>query len=201
MSQTTVSAGGQAIGLAGQIADSREGRDIVSGFNMEATNQLPFGFGLRVQPGSNGDGFLLATGFSGLSPGLEVAGVNVFSFNHVKAGAADSAGNFAGDMGASGLLPKAGLQVMRQGRVIAPVEIAVVAGDRAWCRGVATGTSGSAAWQGIWSGTGYNLANEAAGSSYMIDCRKQGVFRSGTYTAADGITKVAILEVNFTGRP
>lgn len=200
MSQTTVSAGGQAIGVAGQLSDTGEGVDIVSGFNMEATNQIPFGFGLRVQPGSNGDGFLLATGFSGLSPGLDVAGINTFSFNHARVGVADSAGNFSGDMGASGLLPKAGLQVLRQGRIIVPVEIPVVAGDRPWCRGVATGTSSSAAFQGIWSGTGYNLANDAAGSSYMIDCRRQGVFRSGTYTAADGTTKVAILEVDFTNR-
>lgn len=198
MSQTTVSAGGQSIGVAGQIADSQDGTDIVSGFNMEATAQMPMGFGVRVQPGSNGDGFLLATGFSGLGPGTEIAGVNAFSYNHQRAGVADSAGTFAGDMGASGLLPKAGLQVLRRGRIIAPVEINVVAGDRAWCRGIATGSSSSAGMVGIWSGTGYNVAG--AGSSYMVDCRTQAVFRSGTYTAADGTTKVAILEVNFTNR-
>jgi hypothetical protein len=200
MSQTTVSSAGQAIGIAGQLADSGE-HDLVSGFNKEATAQIPFGFGLRVKPGSNGDEFLLASGFSGLAPGMEVAGLSVFSYNHHRVGPNDPAGNAAGDMGGSGLLPNAGLQVMRKGRAIVPVEIAVVAGDRAWCRGVATGTSGSAAWQGIWSGTGYNLANDAAGSSYMIDCRRQGVFRSGTYTAADGTTKVAILEVDFASRP
>jgi hypothetical protein len=198
MSQTTVSAGGQAIGLAGQVADSAEGRDIVSGFNKEATNQIGFGLGVRVQPGSNGDGFLLASGFSGGSPGMEVAGINVFSYNHMKQGAADPAGNFAGDLGGSGLLPNAGMQVGREGRFIVPVEIAVVAGDRAWCRGIATGTSSSANIQGIWAGTGYNAAG--TGSSYMIDCTRQGVFRSGTYTAADGVTKVAILETDFTNR-
>jgi len=196
MAQTTVSAGGQSIGVAGQLADSAEGRDVVSGFNKEATAQIPFGFGVRVQPGSNGDGFLLATGFSGGAPGTEVAGINVFSFNHFKQGAADPLGNFAGDLGGSGLLPNAGLQVLREGRVLVPVEINVVAGDRAWCRGIATGTTSNTA--GIWSGTGYNVAG--AGSSYMIDCTRQGVFRSGTYTAADGVTKVAVLEVDFTNK-
>lgn len=198
MSQTTVNAGGQAIGVAGQLADSGD-HDIVSGFNKD-TSQFPFGFGARVQPGSAGDAYLLATGFSGLSPGLEVAGVNLYGLNHHRAGSLDAAG-YQGDMGASGLLPNASMQVLRKGRVLVPVEIAVVAGDRAWCRGVATGSSGSAAWQGIWSGTGYNLVNDGAGSSYMIDCRRQGVFRTASYTAADGTTKVAVLEVDFTNRP
>jgi hypothetical protein len=197
MAQTTVSAGGQAIGLAGQIADSAN-PDVVSGFNKEATSQIPFGVGVRVQPGSNGDGFLLATGFSGGAPGTEIAGINIFGFNHFRQGAADPLGNFAGDLGGSGLLPNAGMQVMRDGRAIVPVEIAVVAGDRAWCRGIATGASSASNTVGQWAGTGYNTAGN--GSSYMIDCTRQAVFRSGTYTAADGVTKVAILECDFTNK-
>jgi len=195
MAQLTVPAGGQSIGVAGQLADSGK-PDVVSGFNKEASSQIPFGFGVRVQPGSNGDGFLLATGFSGGAPGTEVAGISIFSYNHFKQGAADPLGNFAGDLGGSGLLPNAGMQILREGRAIVPVEITVVAGDRAWCRGIATGTTSNTA--GIWSGTGYNVAG--AGSSYMIDCTRQGVFRSGTYTAADGVTKVAVLEVDFTNK-
>lgn len=185
MAQTTVSAGGQAIGVAGQIADSQED-DVVSGFNKD-TVQIPFGYGVRVQPGSNGDAFLLPTGFSTTS---EVAGVSVFSFNHMKQGAADPLGNFAGDMGGSGLLPNAGLQVLREGRVIVPVQDTVRAGDRPFCLGIATGNLSA----GLWAGSGY-------GASYHIDCTRQGVFRSGTYTAADGSTKVAILEVDFTNKP
>lgn len=196
MSQTTVSSGGQSIGVAGQIADSQEGRDTVSGFSKEpAGTQIPFGFGVRVQPGSNGDGFLLATGFSNIGLGFDVAGVNTFDFNHARAGVADSAGNFSGDLGASGLLPNASLQVTRRGRILVPVEINVVAGDRAWCRGVGTG----ALTPGSWAGTGYNVTTN--GSSYMLDVTRLGVFRSGTYTAADGTTKVAILDCDFTGRP
>lgn len=188
MSQTTVSAGGQSIGVAGQVADSGEGQDIVSGFNMESSAQIPFGFGLRVQPGSNGDGFLLPTGFS--TVGGDVAGISIFSFNHQKVGPADSAGIFAGDMGASGLLPKAGLQVMRKGRALVPVQDTVRAGDRPFCMGIGTG----ALTAGLWAGSGY-------GASYHIDCTRQGVFRSASYTAADGSTKVAVLEVDFTAKP
>lgn len=187
MSQTTVSSAGQAIGVAGQIADSGD-QDVVSGFNKEATNQIPFGAGVRVQPSSNGDGFLLPTGFS--TVGGDVAGISVFSFNHFKQGAADPAGNFAGDMGGSGLLPNAGLQVLREGRAIVPVQDNVRPGDRAFCVGIATGTL----FQGMWAGSGY-------GASYHIDCTRQGVFRSAAYTAADGTTKVAILEVDFTNKP
>jgi hypothetical protein len=194
MSQTVVSAGGQAIGVAGQLADSNQA-DAVSGFNKEATAQIPFGFGVRVQPGSNGDGFLLPTGFSSIGVGFDVAGVNIFNFNHAKAGTADSVGNFSGDVGGSGLLPNAGMQILRDGRVLVPVETAVVAGDRPYCRGIATG----AFTAGIWSGTGYNAAG--AQPSYHIDVTRQGVFRSGTYTAADGVTKVAILECDFTNKP
>lgn len=197
MAQTTVSAGGQAAGLAGQIADSAN-PDIVSGFNKESTSQIPWGCGVRVQPGSNGDGFLLATGFSGGAPGTEVAGINIFNFNHFRQGAADPLGNFAGDLGGSGILPNGGMQIMRDGRAWVPVEIAVVAGDRAWCRGIATGASLASNTVGQWAGTGYNAAGN--GSSYMIDCTRQAVFRSGTYTAPDGVTRIAILECDFTNK-
>lgn len=188
MSQTTVSASGQAVGIAGQLADTSDVQDIESGFNKEASNQMPFGFGLRVQPGSNGDAYLLPTGFSNV--GGDVAGVNVFGYNHQRVGAADSAGNFAGDLGGSGLLPNASLQVLRKGRIYAPVQAAVKAGDRPFCVGIPTGTVAA----GLWAGSGY-------GGSYHIDCTRQGVFRSSSYTAADGTTLVAVLEVDFTNKP
>lgn len=182
MSQTSVSAGGQSIGVAGQCADSAP-RDIVSGFSQETTNQIPFGFGLRA--GSTQDGYLLPTGSSG---GPEIEGISVFDFNHNRAGAVDSAGNYSGDIGASGLLAKSSLQVARKGRFIVPVAYTVQRGDRAFCYGVGTGTF----TPGLWAGTG------VGGASYVIDCTSKGQFRSGTYTAADGTTKVAVLEVDFT---
>lgn len=190
MSQTTVSSSGQSIAVAGQLADSEDSYDIVSGFNGEAVSQIPFGFGLRVDPSANpsGDRFLLPTGFSTL--GGDIAGINVFNFNHMKITGPDSAGTYAGDLGPTGLMPKAGMQVIREGRIFVPVQDNVRPGDRAYCVGIATG--GVAA--GLWAGSGY-------GASYHIDCTRQGVFRTGTYTAADGVTKVAILEVDFTNKP
>lgn len=188
MSQTTVSASGQPIAVAGQLADTGEGQDIVSGFNTESTSQIPFGFGVRVNPASTGDGFLLPTGFSNV--GGDVAGINVFNFNHMKLTGPDASGNYAGDLGGTGLAAKAGMQVLREGRAWVPVQDTVKPGDRAYCVGIGTGTI----QPGLWAGSGY-------GASYHIDCTKQGVFRSTTYTAADGTTKVAILEVDFTNKP
>ena len=185
MSQTSVTAAGMAIGVAGQIADSMEGRDVVSGFSQEATAQIPFGYGLMK--GVTPDGYVLPTGASGT---MEVVGLSVFSTSHSRAGNPDPNGLYSGDMGASGLLPKSSMQVGRRGRFLVPVESNVVNGDRAYCRTVATG----ALTQGSWVGT--NL-----GGSYVRDCRAQGIFRSNTYTAADGTTKVAVLECDFTAQP
>lgn len=185
MSQTTVSSSGQSIGVAGQVADSRDVRDIVSGFSQELTAQIPFGFGLMK--GTTPNGYFLPTGPSG---SMEVAGINTFGLNHARAGSVDSGGNFSGDMGASGLLPKSSMQVMVAGRVLVPVEVNVLNGDRPYCRVVATG----ALSQGAWLGSGM-------GGSYVRDCTAQGIFRSNTFTAADGVTKVAILEVDFTAKP
>jgi len=186
MSQTTVSSSGQTIGLPGQVADSMDTNDIVSGFNSEASNQLPWGYGLMRGPAGQ-NSFVLPSGASGT---MEVSGLNVFSAAHQRAGNADPNGNFSGDMGASGLLPKASLQVGIRGRFIVPVENTVQPGDRAFCRVVATG----ALTNGIWSGT--NM-----GGSYVRDCTQQGIFRSSTYTAYDGTTKVAVLEWDAVNKP
>lgn len=188
MSQTTVSAGGQPIGVAGQIADSGI-HDIVSGFSQESSAQIPFGFGVRG--GTSVDGYVNATGFSLVLP---INGVNVFDFAHSRAGTQDANGNYSGDMGASGLLPKSSMQIMRKGRVLVPVEQTVFNGQRAWCRGIATGTSLNAAMVGMWNGT--NL-----GASYHVDVTSSAVFRSNTFTSADGTTLVAVLEVDFTNKP
>jgi len=193
MSQTTVSAGGQPIGFAGMVADSGI-HDIVSGFSQEATNPIPFGVGLRA--GTSPDGYLMPTGFSIVLP---IEGVSVFSFDHNRVGTVDPNGNFSGDMGASGIVPKGNLQVMRKGRILVPVEGTVRRGDPAFCRGIATGASSNGNI-GIWSGTGYGAMSLGvpASPSYHVDCTKAAQFRSGSFTAADGSTLVAVLEVDFT---
>lgn len=184
MSQTSVVAGGQPIGFAGQIADSGP-HDIVSGFNLD-TAQIPFGHGV-MKSAAHPDGYVLPTGASG---SMEVSGLSVFDLYHVRAGNIDPSGFYSGDLGASGLLPRASMQIGREGRYLAPVADNVANGDRPFCFVVATGTRS----QGLWAGTNY-------GGSYVRDCTAQGVFRSSTYTAADGTTKVAVLELKTTNKP
>lgn len=188
MSQTSVGAAGQAIGVAGQVADSGP-NDILSGFN-DSSTQMPFGYGVRFSTAR--DGYVLATGFSNVVP---VQGVNSFGHNHMKAGAADAAGNFAGDLGASGLLQYAGIQVLRKGRVLLPVEAAPNIGDRLWCRGVATGSLTAGSWRGA------AVGSAPLSASYHVDCTRQGVFVTSSFTAADGSTLVAYAEVDFTTLP
>lgn len=183
MSQTTVNAAGMPAAIQGQLADSGP-HDIVSAYSQEATAQIPFGVGLMK--GSVAQAALLPSGVSGT---MEIYGLNVYA-PRMRAGAADAAGNFVGDLGASGLLPKAPIELGRAGRFWVPVEAAVRDGDRAYCRVTATGALNP----GSWAGTNY-------GGSYVRDCTAQGVFRSATVTAADGSTLVAILECDFTNKP
>lgn len=185
MSQRSINAGGQAVGVAGQIIDNGMVRDIVSGVSFEPSAQIPFGYGVIRSAGQE-RGYILPTGASGT---MAIAGLSVFDLAHARAGSADSDGNFSGDMGASGLLPRAPLQVARKGRYLVPVENNVRPGDRAFCRVTATG----ALTPGSWVGTNY-------GGSYVRDCTTQGEFVTGTQTAADGTTLVAVLEVDFTSK-
>lgn len=190
MSQTSVSAGGQAAAVAGQIGCDPQECDIKSGVN-EASAQMPFGYGVRL--GSGERGYLLATGFSGSVP---VAGVNCFGYNHAPAGSADANGNFQGDMGGSGLLQNSSLDVMRRGSVWLPVESTITKGHGLWCRGVATGSLTAGSWLGAARGAAGPL-----GASYHVDCSKQGMFVTGVYTAADGTTSIALAEVDFVNSP
>ena len=186
MSQTTVTAGGQAIGDPGQIDDGGLVTDVVSGFNENAV-QMPWGYGLRQ--GTTADFYALASGFSGVLP---CVGVNAYSSSHQPAITLGN-GQVIGDLGASGLNQNASLRVMRKGRVIVPVEGTVTLGHGAWCRGGATGSLTQGSWLGAARGGAGPL-----GASYHVDCSKQARFVSGTSTASDGTTSVAILEVDFT---
>ena len=189
MSQTSVSAAGQGNAIAGQLADVSEPHDVVSGVN-EATPQIPFGYGLR--DGTNERGYILATGFSGVVP---VKGVALHGLNHVAAGPADPNGNFQGDLGGSGLLQYASLDVLRKGPVWLPVENTITKGMRGWCRGVATGAQGV----GVWAGAAYDAAGPL-GASYHVDCTKQVEFRSASITSADGTTVIALADVDFLNK-
>jgi hypothetical protein len=188
MSQATMLAAGMAIGAPGQLYDSGP-MDALSGFN-EDTTQMPFGYGIRF--GTGRDRYVLATGFSTVVP---IQGVNLRDMNHARAGSVDSGGAYQGDMGGSGLLQYAGLQVLRKGRVLLPVEAAPSIGDRLWCRGVATGTLTRGSWRGAAPGAA------PLSASYHVDCARQGVFITTSSTSVDGTTLVAVAEVDFTSLP
>lgn len=186
MSQTTVPTGGMYIGVAGQVADSGP-IDVLSGFNLVAT-QIPFGYGVRF--GTARDSYVLPTGFSNVLP---IQGVNVFDLAHARAGNADSAGFYQGDLGGSGILQYGGMQVGRKGRYLLPVEAAPSIGDRGWCRGIPTGSLTA----GSWRGAAPNAAGPL-GASYHVDCTRQVVFLTTSFTSADGSTLVAVAECDFT---
>jgi hypothetical protein len=189
MSQTTVSAGGAAIGNAGDIADSGP-VDVVSGFQQD-TSQMPFGFGVRA--GTARDWYKLATGFSSVLP---VSGILIRRANYQQQITLPN-GQTIGDAGASGLVTNAPLNILRKGRILVPVEGVVAYDQRAWCRGIATGTS-ALGTPGIWGATSYSVANNDTTPSYHVNTTRQAVFRSASFTAADGTTLVAVLEVDFT---
>ena len=185
MSQTTVLPNGMAVALPGQLADTGP-HDVVTGFSGETVLQIPWGYGLRKAFSGDPQMHILPTGASGT---FEIVGINAFRNNAMKGGAQLADGSFPGEVGASGLLPKAMLDVLRAGRAYVPVEADVRDGDRAFCRAGAQGASGGA---GIWLGTGV---------SGTVDCRRQAVFRSNTILSADGTTRVALLEFDFTNFP
>lgn len=185
MSQRSVLPGGMAIGFAGQIADSNPVRQIDSGFNADTAN-IQFGAALQYVAGTE-KGYALPTGPSGI-----IAGLSVFSYNHARAGVADTDGFYTGDQGATGLLPKAGLQVARKGTYLVPVPsgINVKYGDRGFCAVF----DGATLPRGNWVST--NL-----GSTLVRDCSAQTMFKSASQVSADGTTLVAVLEVDFSAKP
>lgn len=191
MSQTTINAGGQAVGDPGDMADSGP-RDVVSGFNADAA-QMPFGYGVAINT-NTGDLYGLPTGMSNAYP---VEGVLLRRANYQPRITLPN-GQTVGDLGASGLHQYAPLNVARKARVLVPVEAAVTRGQKAWCRGVATGSLTQGSWRGAAVGAVPLGGTVALGASYFIDCTKQASFRTASFTAADGSTLVAVLECDFT---
>ena len=191
MSQTSISAGGQARGDAGEMADSTPAV-VDSGFN-EETTELPWGVGLRDGTGERQ--YKLASGFSGTLP---ITGILLRRANYQQRITLPN-GQTVGDFGGSGLVQYAPLNVLRKGKVLVPCEAAVTFGHGGWCRGVATG-GGVTEQRGMWRGAARGAAGPL-GASYHVDASKQTVFRSASFTAADGTTTVAVLEVDFVNGP
>jgi hypothetical protein len=171
---------GQSVGVAGQISDNGEGYDIVSRFNLGAID-IPFGVGVAANTTKRNACQALATS------GDTFMGVNVWGMNHTL----DIVG---GDLEAGGLKQYAGLQVMQAGRiyvVIDPSITTIVANvDRAFVR---YSTNGGNTVIGAFS----NVSD----AGHNLDITKLAIFRSGIFTAADGSTKIAELQLVATVKP
>ncbi len=191
MSQTTINAGGQAVGDAGDPADAGP-KDVLSGFNADAA-QMPFGYGVAVNTNTN-NLYGLPTGMTVAYP---VAGVFIRRANYQPRITLPN-GQTVGDLGASGVHQYAPINVGVKGRYLVPVEAAITRDQRAWCRGVATGSLTQGSWRGAAVGAVPLGGALITGASYFIDCTRAGVFRTASFTAADGSTLVAVLEVDFT---
>lgn len=176
--QTVINPEGQPAAIAGMIADSNDITDVVSRFSEEASAEIPFGYG--VVQGTATQGVKLPSG-SGDIP----VGVNVFGYNHMP--------GTIGDLGTTGLKPKAGLQVLRQGRIWVQLDqdVTTIAPntDRTYLRYSANSPNLS---PGRWA--------KAADSGHTIDLTKVGVFVSGAVAFADG-TKGAVASFNFVNKP
>lgn len=186
MSQTSISSTGQAVGVAGQVFDNAEVQDLVSLFNT-GTASIPFGCGVVVDTSdASGQGCKLPSG-----SGDSVAGVSAYGANHQRSSSTDGSGNPEGDLDGTGLKQYAGLSVMRKGRILVLLDSGVTSispfVDRGYLRYSANGSNTQ---PGAWA--------KAADSGHTIDMTAQSVFVSPLFTAADGSSKVAVLEVDFT---
>lgn len=183
--QTSINKAGQPVGFPGQLSDSMEGVDVLSRFNQEAAAQMPFGIG--VKPGTVRDAVKLPAAQADV-----IEGIVKWGANHMPANATGT----IGDLGATGLLPKAGLEVVRRGRMYVIVDPGLAVGaitpyvDRGYCRAVVNGGNNVV---GAWT--------NAADGADTIDCTKQVQFVSSVFLAADGVTKMAEVDVDFVNHP
>lgn len=177
--QTSVSRSGQSQAFAGMNGDIGATRDL-SAFNSEASAEMRFGIGVKP---SGARGALLPTAVSS-----RIAGVVLQNANHQT--------GTNGDLGTTGLKANADLTLRRSGTVWVLVDAGQAVGDftpgitPGWCRYETDG--GSNTIVGAWRG---------ADDSHSIDCSKQATFVSSVILAADGVSLIALLEVDFANKP
>lgn len=180
MSQTSIAKTGQPIAVAGQLSDSHKGTDTVSRFSGEASAVIPFGVG--VKPGTTFRKVLLPTASSSI-----IEGIVRFGYGHVPGATGDL------DQTLGGLKPNAGMDVVRRGRMYVLVDANVTTitpySDRGYCR---FESSSGATVVGAWRNTD---------DSHVVDCSKAVQFVSPLFTAADGSSKIAEVQVEFTIKP
>lgn len=158
----------RAKAIAGMLADSGEDATIRSYFNAEASAECAFGRAVKF--GATDDAALL--------PSVEtdkILGIVLYSSRY------DNGTN--GELGTTGLKPKAMMDILRKGTLWVVVEDGCAPGDRLWIRAVAGGDPEF-----------LGGCNNADDSTDMVDCTKQGLWMSTA--AAGGLARLAVDFIN-----
>lgn len=168
MSQTSISTK-QAVAYPGMLADlgNKYTESMVS---EEASAEIPFG--VCVAQGVADSQCELPD-----ASGDKLVGMVQHSHAYAKGD--------GGELGTTGLKPKACVNVLRKGRMYVVAETTIAAGDRLFVR-YAAGAGG----------TQLGALRNAAVASETIDATAQGVFRTGGVAGT-----LVVLEVDFTNKP
>jgi hypothetical protein len=172
-------------GYSGQLVGAIEDCDIIPVINREASASIAFGRAVVFKTSSP------TTDLDALLPATQndiVAGIvihfhqypRVFTTTDIN-GATVTVGQLDG----TGLIPGTMMAVLRRGKILVTVEDGCAVGDRLFVRAVAAGDPEF-----------LGGLNNAADSTDMIDCTKQGVFMSST--TAGGLAE---LWVDFVNKP
>lgn len=176
--QTAIQAFGQTIAFAGMVTRRVDSQ---SAMNEEATNAISFGIG--VKPGAKIKGCLLPTATSSLLKGIMVQGQDY---------APGSFGDITQTATPTGVSPKVFGELLTEGRcwVVVDAGSSPAVNTRAYWRAVSDGGSNTVV------GT-FCTADDGN----VVDTRKEVVFLSGKYTAADGVTTIAEVYVSISNAP
>lgn len=180
--QTSIPRSGQPRAIAGMIADNRS-VDLLSAFSGEASAKILFGMGL-INAGTERV-FKLPSGSGDI-----FAGIVVWDLAHQP----DTGGYDLVSGASGGILPKGGFELMREGRIWVVVDGSISSitpySDRGHLRYSTNG-----------AGTIVGSFLNAADSGHTIDLTKAIQFVSPLITAADGVTKIAMVDVEAVNKP
>jgi hypothetical protein len=176
--QITISRSGQPRAFAGMVADTGI-KDDVAAFNLEASAEIPFGTGVKW------DG--------------ETGALQPTASNSVLKGIirweADHQTGLNGDLGTTGLKPKAAMSCRRRGRMWVMVDAGYNVGDltpgtsKGYCRFETDGGSNTVV--GAW---------RASDDGHVVSAIGQVTFASSVILDADGVTKIAMVDCDFDNK-
>jgi hypothetical protein len=153
--------------IEGQLADAGA-HDVLSMVNNEAAAEMGFGLAVCFEGSTDDQGALAPDDVTD-----KIAGILMHSHDYSQS-----------DLGDTGLLPGATLNILRKGRIWVRPEEAVAPGDRLFIRAEAAGEEREGA------------VRMSADGADCIDSTTQGVF----LTSAEA-GELAVLEVDFTNDP